>query len=152
MRLAGATIACLVALAACPVAGGPAAAERLPPPYSFTLVYEREGGFAPSPQGLVVAPGGFATADGTETRGGKRHAEFRLSDRRIRSLQRGLRRAHLRSIPKHGIRNCADCYVYDIYYEGSHVKLDQPEVPPRLLEVIEQIEAIISAHTIPPDA
>jgi hypothetical protein len=150
MRLFAATTACVMALA---VGGSAAAATaQLPPAYEFILVFERSGGLAPSTQSLTVAPGGFAVAESGGTRAGERHAEFHLADRRIRSLQRGLRDAHLGSIPSPGTGSCADCYLYSIFYQGDYLKLDESEVPPRLGKVIDEIEAIISAHTIPPNA
>ena len=150
MRLVAATIGCVMAFT---LSGGAAAATApLPPTDEFILVYGRSGGFAPGTQSLTVAPGGFAIADSTGTPAGDRHAEFHLGDHRIRSLQRGLRRADLGSIPSRDPGSCADCYVYSIFYEGDYLKLDESVVPRRLNGVIDQIEAIIAAHTTPPHA
>jgi hypothetical protein len=147
MRLVLATIVCGLALAT----GAAAATAPLPPVKDFALTYERGGGFAPAPTGLTVTPGGHAVATTTGTRAGERKVKFQLGARRIRSLQRGLRRADLGSIQP-GKGGCADCFIYSLAYEGDFVELEETDVPPRLGEVIDAIEAIISAHTIPPNA
>ena len=76
---------------------------------------------------------------------------FRLGYRRIRALQRNLRRADPGSIEA-GKGGCADCYVYSIAYEGDSVEIEEPEAPPRLQDAIAEIETVISNHTIPPNA
>jgi hypothetical protein len=152
MRLLAATLACFAAFAAVAVAAAPAAAPTRPPTYDFTLVYDRSGGFAPSSRSLVVAPGQFATADVTGMGGGKRHAEFRLSGRRIRALERGLGRAHFGSLKSPGPSACADCFEYGIFYRQNYVKLDESQIPRRLVAVVAQIEAIIDVHITRSDA
>jgi hypothetical protein len=149
MRLVLATVSCAVAL----VAGGVAAAATapLPPAKDFALTYERGGGFAPAPVGLTVTPGGHAVATTTGTRAGERQVKFRLGARRIRSLQRSLRRADLGSIHA-GKGGCADCFIYSITYEGDSVELEEVDVPTRLGDAIAEIETVISTHTIPPNA
>jgi hypothetical protein len=142
------SIFCLVALAA---GVGEAAAAPLPPVHDFALSYERGGGLAPSTQSLRVRPGGRAVAESSGGRAGERRVSFHLGARRIRSLQQGLRRAHLGSIPP-GKGGCADCFLYSITYGGMTVVLEEVDVPPRLAAVFGQIEAIISSHTIPPNA
>jgi len=149
MRFLAATILGLMAFAA--GAAGATAAAQLPPAGDFALVYERSGGLAASTQSLRVTPGGFAVAESSGTRAGEQRAKFRLGGRRIRSLQRGLLRADLGSIHERQ-GGCADCYVYSITYEGVSLELEETEVPPRLRTVFDEIEAIITAHTIPPNA
>jgi hypothetical protein len=149
VRFFAATILGLMAFAA--AAGGATTAAQLPPAGDFALVYERSGGLAASTQSLRVSHGGSAVAASSGTRAGEQRAKFRLGGRRIRSLQRGLLRADLGSIHERQ-GGCADCYVYSITYEGSSLELEETEVQPRLHAVIGEIEAVISAHTIPPNA
>jgi hypothetical protein len=143
-----ASVLCLAALAA---GAGEATAAPLPPAHDFAMNYERSGGFAPSTESLRVSPGGFAVATSGGTRAGERKVRFRLGVRRIRSLQLGLRRAHLASIPP-GKGGCADCFLYSLDYEGASLELEEVDVPPRLAAAFGQIEEVISAHTIPPNA
>jgi hypothetical protein len=149
MRLVLASISCALVL----VAGGVAAAATapLPPAKDFALTFERGGGFAPAPTSLTVRPGGSAVATTTGTRTGERKVKFQLGPRRIRSLQRSLRRANLGSIQA-GKGGCADCFVYSITYEGDSVELEEVDVPTRLEGAIDEIETVISNHTIPPNA
>jgi hypothetical protein len=152
MRFLFATILGLAAFAAsagATVAG--AASSELPPAREFALTYERSGGLAASTELLRVAPRGFAVAESSGTRAGEGRVRFRLGGRRIRSLQRGLRAADLGSIstPKGG---CADCYIYSLTYGGTSIELAETEVPARLQAVIDEIEAVIAAHTVPPAA
>jgi hypothetical protein len=148
MRFLAATLLCLIAFAG---TAGATATAQLPPARDFALTFERSGGLAASTQGLRVSPGAAAIATTSGTRAGERRVKFHLGGRRIRSLQRGLRRADLGSIPaRQG--GCADCYVYSFKYEGTDLELEETEVPPRLQPVIDAVEVIISAHTIPPNA
>ena len=78
--------------------------------------------------------------------------EFPLAVRRVRSLQRSLARADLDSIPPPGPGGCADCYAYNLRYQGHHIELEEVDVPPRLRAVFDQIDAIIAAHIAQPTA
>jgi hypothetical protein len=149
MRFLAATILGLMAFAAS--AGEAAASAELPRARDFSLAYERSGGLAASTQSLRVSPGGRAIAETSGTRAGERRVKFHLGGRRIRSLQRGLSRADIGSIPERQ-GGCADCYVYSITYEGTSLELEETEVPPRLASVFNEIEAVITAHTVPPNA
>jgi hypothetical protein len=151
MRFLAATILCLMALAMSAAApAAPAATTELPPARDFALSFERSGGLAASTQSLRVTPGGFAVTETSGTRAGERRVKFRLGGRRIRSLQRGLQRADIGSIPRR-MGGCADCYLYSLEYEGTSLLLEETEVPPRLGSVFAEIETVISAHTIPPN-
>jgi hypothetical protein len=148
MRLLAATIACLLALmtAAAALAAAPAP-ERRPPPEDFMLLYSRSGGFAPGTRSLTVAPAQFATAAVSQPGGGDRRAvDFRLGVRRIRALESGLRRAHFTSRESPGPSGCADCFEYSFFYLGHTLDLDESQMPPRLGDVVAQLEAIIGAH------
>jgi hypothetical protein len=148
MRFLAATIACMVALTAGAAAVAAAPTQR-PAPYEFMLIYNRSGGLEPGSRSLVVAPAQFAMAE-SSTGAGKHRAEFRLSSRRIRALERGLRRAHFTSLENPGESGCADCFEYDFFYLGHYLELDDSQLSPKLRAVVTQIEAIISAHTASP--
>ncbi|HVX32629.1 MAG TPA: hypothetical protein VHA80_05750 [Solirubrobacterales bacterium] len=143
MRSIAATILSALALLAC---GASAASADLPPVHDFTLAYKRTGGIAASTQTLVVRPGRFATATTEGASGSGHRAEFRLAVRSVRSLQRSLAQAHLGSIPGPGPGGCADCFLYDLRYQGHHIALEEVDVPPRLRKVLAEIDAIIAAH------
>jgi hypothetical protein len=118
----------------------------------FTLAYKRSGGVAASTQTLAVRSGGHATATSSGTSEGRARSEFPLTARRVRTLQRSLARADLGSIPPAGPGGCADCYVYDLKYEGHNLELEEVDVPPRLRAVFDQLDAIIAAHLAAPTA
>jgi hypothetical protein len=150
MRLVLASISCALAL----VAGGSAAAMAADSTSveDFTLAYKRTGGVAASTQTLAVRPRRLATATGSGTSAGRKRSEFPLTVRRVRSLQRSLSRADLGSIPPPGPSGCADCYAYDLRYEGHHVELEEVDVPPRLRAVFDALDAIIATHLAAPTA
>jgi hypothetical protein len=143
MRSFAATILSALALLAC---GACAASADLPPVHDFTLAYKRTGGIAASTQTLAVRPGRLATATTAGAPGSGHRAEFRLAIPSVRSLQRGLSRAHLGSIPGAGPGGCADCFAYDLRYRGHHVALEEIDVPPRLRTVFDEIDSIIATH------
>ena len=150
MRLVLATVFSGLAL----LGGGAAAAAAADSTAveDFTLAYKRTGGIASSTQTLAVRPGRAATATGSGTSAGRKRSEFPLTVRRVHSLQRILSRAALDSIPPAGPGGCADCYAYDLRYEGHHVELEEVDVPPRLRAVFDQLDAIIAAHLAAPTA
>ena len=150
MRLVLAAVSCALAL----LGGGGAAvaAADSTSVEDFTLAYKRTGGIASSTQTLAVRSGRLATATGSGTSAGRKRSEFPLTVRRVRSLQRSLSRADLDSIPPAGPGGCADCYAYDLRYEGHHVELEEVDVPPRLRAVFDQIDAIIATHLAAPTA
>jgi hypothetical protein len=118
----------------------------------FKLAYQRSGGVAASTQTLAVRPGRRATATSSGTSEGRTRTEFPLTARRIRSLQRSLDRAELDSIPAPGPGGCADCYAYDLRYEGHHIELEEVDVPARLRAVFDTLDAMIAAHLAAPTA
>ena len=150
MRLVLATVFSGLAL----LGGGAAAAAAADSTAveDFTLAYKRTGGIASSTQTLAVRPGRAATATGSGTSAGRKRSEFPLTVRRVHSLQRILSRAELDSIPPAGPGGCADCYAYDLRYEGHQVELEEVDVPPRLRAVFDQLDAIIAAHLAAPTA
>ena len=124
----------------------------LPPPAYFAIAYKRGGGFAPSTSALIVRPGRRAVAASDGTRAGKRVVRFRMPPKRVLALEEALRRSRFRTIQERDGDYCADCFVYEIAYGGHRLSLDESEVPDRLGPVIGQIEAVIAARTIPPNA
>jgi hypothetical protein len=150
MRSAVTIALCALALIGC---GGATAASAEPAAVNdFTLAYQRTGGIASSTQTLAVRPGRLATATTSGSSEGRKRTEFPLPARRVRSLQRNLARADLDSIPAPGPGGCADCYVYDLRYQGHHIALEEVDVPPRLRAVFDQIDAIIAARIAAPTA
>jgi hypothetical protein len=150
MRLVLASVFCALALSGFGVtpatAADPASVE------AFKLAYQRSGGVAASTQTLAVRSGRHATATSSGTSAGRTRSEFPLTGRRIRSLQRSLSRADLDSIPPPGPGGCADCYVYDLKYEGHHLELEEVDVPPRLRAVFDTLDAMIATHVAAPTA
>jgi hypothetical protein len=137
----------LVCLAAgCP---GPPAAK--PPPKPFALHYARSGGLKPVPQELTIRPGRRAVASILAPRVGRRTARFRISRRKVASLKRGLRRARFFGLSSSDSWTCPDCFRYSIAYRGHEVAMDQSSMPAKLGELVTEIEALIYAHTIPPN-
>jgi hypothetical protein len=153
MGLPALVLACLAALGGgCDRGAATAAAAPLPPPGSFAIFYQRSGGFAPSTSTLVVRPGRHAVAETGGSRAGERRVEFTIAKRRVQALQRGLRRAGFAAIEDPGPSGCADCFEYEIRYGGHSLAIDQSELPSRLEPVIGELEAVVSAHAIPPNA
>jgi hypothetical protein len=150
MRLVLTTV--FSALALLGIGGAAVAAADSTSAEDFKLAYKRTGGIASSTQTLAVRPGRSATATGSGTSAGPKRSEFPLTVRRVRSLQRSLSRADLGSIPPAGPGGCADCYVYDLKYDGHHLELEEVDVPPRLRAVFDALDAIIAAHLAAPTA
>jgi hypothetical protein len=143
VRFLVATMLCLAAFGA----GAAGAASAKPEPvHDFRLSYQRTGGIAASMQTLAVRPGRFATATTSGTSAGRKRSEFRLAIGSVRSLQRGLSQARLDSIPPPGPGGCADCFAYDLRYQGHHIELEEVDVPARLRKVFDQIDSIIAAQ------
>ncbi|HYC80708.1 MAG TPA: hypothetical protein VEB65_02910 [Solirubrobacterales bacterium] len=151
MRLLAATFACTLALVT-GTAAVAAAPAPLPPPGAFAIFYERSGGFAPSNSTLVVRPGRHAVAATSGSRAGANRVEFRIAKRRVLGLERALRQAGFASIADPGESGCADCFEYEIRYRGHTLAIDESQLPARLEPVIGELESIVSAHAIPPNA
>jgi len=149
MRFLVASILCLAAFGAGAAEAAPAESASV---HDFRLAYKRTGGIASSTQTLAVRPGRLATATTSGTSEGPKRTEFPLAVRSVRSLQRGLARADLDSIPAPGPGGCADCYAYDLRYQGHHIALEEVDVPPRLRAVFDQIDALIAARIAAPTA
>ncbi|MBS1893755.1 MAG: hypothetical protein JST59_20840 [Actinobacteria bacterium] len=143
MRTFAATMISALALA---LGGATAASADLPPVHDFTLAYKRTGGVAASTQTLAVRAGRRATVATGGTSAGRHRTEFRLAVSDVRSLQKGLSQARLDTIPAPGPGGCADCFLYDLRYQGHHIALEEVDVPARLRMVFDEIDAIIAAH------
>ena len=146
-------LACLAALCGGDrEAADRAAAAPLPPPGSFAIFYQRSGGFAPSTSTLTVRPGRHAVAETSGSRAGENRVEFRIGKKRVLALERGLRRAGFASIADPGESGCADCFEYEIRYRGHSLAFDESQTPARLEAVIGELESVVTAHAIPPNA
>lgn len=143
MRFLAATVLCLAAFGAGAAEAAPAESAAV---HDFKLAYHRTGGVASSTQTLAVRPGRLATATTSGTSAGRHRTEFRLAVRSVLSLQKGLSQARLDSIPPPGPGGCADCYAYDLRYQGHHIELEEIDVPPRLRKVFDEIDSIIAAQ------
>jgi len=152
MGLPAIVLACLAVLGGGCDREARAAAAPLPPPGSFAIFYQRSGGFAPSTSTLIVRPGRQAIAAASGGRGGESRVEFTISRRKVLALERGLRRAGFFSIEDPGPSGCADCFEYEIRYRGHSVEVDEAEMPARLEPLIGELEAVVTAHAIPPNA
>ena len=150
MRRLVPTILCTLALVGL---GGESVAAADPASVGeFTLAYSRSGGIAGSTQTLAVRPGRRATATIGGAPSERTRVDFRLGARRVRALQQSLARADIGSIPPPGPSGCADCFLYDLRYDGRRVELEEVDVPPRLSAVFAQLDAIIDAHAASPNA
>jgi hypothetical protein len=152
MRFALATIACLAALLAGAAVGGAERAAPLPPPGSFAISYLRSGGIAFSTSRLVVRPGRRAVAETGGSRAGENRVSFQIPRGRVLALERGLRRAGFGQIADPGPTTCADCFEYEIGYRGHRLSIDESQMPDRLGEVVGELESIVTARAIPPNA
>jgi hypothetical protein len=144
MRFVVVPILCALALVGC---GATAASAEPASVHDFTLAYKRSGGIAASTQTLAVRTGRFATVTTSGTSAGRHRSHFRLAIASVRSLQKGLSQARLDTIPPPGPGGCADCYAYNLRYEGHHIELEEVDVPARLRKVFDEIDAIIAAHS-----
>lgn len=152
MGLPALVLACLAALGGGCERGATTAAAPLPPPGSFAIFYERSGGFAPSTSTLIVRPGRHAVAETSGSRAGELRVEFRIGKRRVLALERGLRRAGFAALEDPGASGCADCFEYEIRYRGHSLAIDESQLPSSLEPVIGELESIVTAHAIPPNA
>ena len=113
-----------------------------PEPPRTLLTYQRSGGFAGLTQRLEVLSDGTATIEGT---GGKSR-EFEVSDERVRRLTDTLEDidwARAADEPENTV--CADCFIYDIAYQGRRVSTTAIGNSGReLRELLPLINAIIS--------
>jgi hypothetical protein len=143
-------IACLAAVAT--GCDGPSVLQSPDAPAAFAISYKRSGGLEATPRKLTIKPGRHAVVSAGAPNGTHNRAvRFQVTAKRIRSLRRGLARAHFAAIESTTPSgSCADCYLYSIRYRGHEVVLLQTDVPARLHRVIDQLEAVIAAHAYPP--
>ncbi|HEY5976564.1 MAG TPA: hypothetical protein VIT85_01800 [Solirubrobacterales bacterium] len=138
---------------ACLAIGCPGSPEEsLPPPQPFAIHFEKSGGLKPIPIELTIRPGRRAMASISGTRAGERTVRFRVSRRKVASLKSGLRRAHFFKLQSPFPGNCADCFLYSIEYREHKVSTDQSAMPAKLGEVVAELESLVYAHAIPPNA
>jgi len=145
-------LACLAALGGGCDRGATAATAPLPPAGTFAIFYQRSGGFAPSTSTLIVRPGRHAVAATGGSRAGENRVDFRIGKRRVLALEQGLREAGFASIEDPGRSGCADCFEYEIRYRGHSLAIDESGMPSRLEPVFAELESVVTAHAIPPNA
>ena len=106
------------------------------------LTYQRSGGFAGLTQRLEVLTDGTATSEGT----GVNKSEFEVSDERVRQLSDALGDIDwARAADEPENTACADCYIYDIAYEGHRVSTMATGNSGReLRDLLSLVNAIIS--------
>ena len=121
------------------------------PPESGPLVtYARSGGVASVPESLVVEADGAATVvagiDGARL-------SFRLSDRELEQLRSELDAADFESVEDPpSPPTCADCYVYEIVYDGTTISYDEANPPAESVTDVVGTLAAITGNHYPPDA
>jgi hypothetical protein len=148
MGIFATAMACLAI--GCP--GSPAEPDPTPPPRAFAIHFEKSGGLRPVPMELTIRPGRHAVASIAGTRAGERTVRFRISRKKVASLTLGLRRARFFKLQSTFPGNCADCFIYSIAYRGHELTIDQSTMPKRLGEVVDELESLVYARAIPPNA
>jgi hypothetical protein len=143
IRTLAAAIAFLATVAAGPLTGSAVAHGT---PDDFAISYQRSGGLTGERLSLVISPG----RHGVIRQGGPRGTRtfgFGVGEKRVRSLERALRRAHFADLESHASGTCADCYLHSIAYRGHRVRVIESELPPRLEPVLANLSAIIDVHS-----
>lgn len=143
---------CLALLSACNSPGPSQSAAQRDDDAGFAIDYRRSGGLQPTFSSLRIRPGRHAVATAEHPRIGRRTVRFRVSQARIQSLRRGLRRARFGRLETADSAACPDCYAYEIERRGHRVALSEPDMPPRLRPLVSQLETVITTHAIPPEA
>jgi hypothetical protein len=100
----------------------------------FVLTYQRTGGVASTPSGVLVVRG-----SGEATVGG---ASVEMSSAEFEALQTDLQKADIEKLPEHMPTGCSDCYVYTITVNGRRVSFDESNLPSRLQPLVDDLEAI----------
>jgi hypothetical protein len=144
--------ACAATLAACSafLASGCGGGDPVPTtPSSGALVnYSRTGGVASVPERLVVEADGTATV---EAGIGTAQLSFELDQDELEQLRTELEAADLGALEP-SPTTCADCYSYEVVYNGTTISYDEADSPPNSVSsVVAHLGQITAAH-YPPDA
>jgi hypothetical protein len=135
-----------VLLAGCSDEGDASQPRPAPSGDAFHLRYQRSGGFAGVQEDLRVAPERRATLL-TRIAGEPKTTHFVLSAKAVEALRAGFRRAGWRQIESPGNQaGCADCFLYQIAYQGRVVRFDSVTFPKPLAPVVRRLDAIVEHH------
>jgi hypothetical protein len=120
------------------------------PAESGTLVtYERTGGFASMPESLVIEADGAATVEaGVDPA----RETFQLDADELEQVRSELEAADFEAVESGVPTGCADCYEYDITYDGTTVSYDESQDVPDSVGVAVAHLSEITADHYPPEA
>jgi hypothetical protein len=153
MKKIAVLVACAAMLAACTafVAGCGGDDPATTTPGSGALVtYSRTGGVASVPEQLVVEADGTATVEAGI--GTARHS-FELDQNELDQLRAELEAADLGAFePPPGPSACADCFSYEVVYNGTTVSYDDAHPPAAAVASVVAHLGQITADHYPPDA
>ena len=115
---------------------------------STTLVtFSRTGGFASYPLRLTVAGDGSSTIAAGQ---GGPSRPFELGADELETLRSQLAAAEFDAVEQ-GPGGCADCYIYDVEYDGRTTSYDDAADPPATVETaVDHLSEIAEAHAPPP--
>jgi hypothetical protein len=121
------------------------------PPQSGPLVtYARSGGFASMPEQLVVEADGTATVEAGVS--GAR-TTFELSAGQLDQLRAELEAADFDAVEQPpGPTACADCYSYEVVYDGTTISYDDADTPPASVTAVVALLSRITSEHYPPGA
>jgi hypothetical protein len=107
--------------------------------------YQRSGGIAGVNERLVIDPDGEAQlAVGEPDPDAQR---FEIGDPALERLRSGLAAADFAAIDRDSGLGCADCFEYEISYDGVTASFNEAaEVPDSVREVTAQLGRIVEAH------
>jgi hypothetical protein len=119
------------------------------PPVSGPLVtYARSGGVASMPEQLVVEAGGSATVEaGVDSV----RTTFELSEAELDELRSTLEAADFGGVEP-GPTGCADCYSYEVVYDGTTVSYDDANTAPASVTAVVALLGRITSDHYPPGA
>lgn len=107
------------------------------------VTYSRSGGIAGIEERLLVDRGGRATV----SIGGGSPTSFTLSDSELGRLEAALQAADLAAVTDRET-GCADCFRYEVTYDGTTVAYDEvAEPPPSVAAVVSQLGGLVAEHS-----
>ncbi len=107
------------------------------------VTYVKSGGIAGIYEKVVVDESGKATVSQGLPSTAKVKS-FSLSDAELSALRRSLDAAELASQKNASPQGCADCFVYDITYNGTHFRGDEATLPAQVKLAVTQLNALIA--------
>ncbi len=115
------------------------------------VTYSRSGGVASMPESLVIRADGSATVEAGVT--GARE-EFELDPDELARVRTELEAAEFDDVADPPVQTgCADCYVYEITYDGTTMSYDESQaaLPASVTAVVTHLSEITADH-YPPGA